>query len=168
MAAKPTVAIVGRPNVGKSTLFNRLLGGRKAIVADQPGTTRDRHFGNGEWGGRAFWVVDTGGLGPGSQDSIDRAIRQQVEIALHEADVVVFVVDGKEGLSPIDREIAAKLRKSSRPVILAVNKLDDLPRTAAHFEFYQLGFGDPILVSAQVGKGSGDLPPEVAALRFGP
>jgi GTPase len=157
MPAKPTVAIVGRPNVGKSTLFNRLLGGRKAIVADEPGTTRDRHFGNGEWGGRHFWVVDTGGLVPGSQESIDRAIREQVEIALTESDVVVFVVDGKEGLSPIDREIAARLRKSDRPILLAVNKLDDLPRTTAHFDFYQLGFGEPLLVSAQVGKGSGDL-----------
>jgi len=157
MPSKPTVAIVGRPNVGKSTLFNRLLGGRKAIVADEPGTTRDRHFGDGEWGGRHFWVVDTGGLMPGSQQSLDRAIRQQVDIALSESDVVIFVVDGKEGLSPVDREIAAKLRKSSRPVILAVNKLDDLPRTTAHFDFYQLGFGDPQLVSAQVGKGSGDL-----------
>lgn len=157
MASKPTVAIVGRPNVGKSTLFNRLIGGRKAIVADQPGTTRDRHFGDGEWGGRNFWMVDTGGLVPGSQDSLDRAIRQQVDLALDESDVVVFVVDGKEGLSPVDREIGAKLRKSGRPVILAINKLDDLPRTTAHFEFFQLGFDDPILVSAQVGKGSGDL-----------
>ena len=157
LTAKPTVAIVGRPNVGKSTLFNRLLGGRKAIVADEPGTTRDRHFGSGDWGGRSFWVVDTGGLIPGSGDSIDRAIREQVDIALAESDVVVFVVDGKEGMSPVDREIAAKLRKSGRPVILAVNKLDDLPRTTAHFDFYQLGFGDPVQVSAQVGKGSGDL-----------
>ncbi len=157
MASKPTVAIVGRPNVGKSTLFNRLLGGRRAIVADQPGTTRDRHFGDGEWGGRNFWVVDTGGLVPSSQASIDRAIREQVDIALNEADVILFVVDGKEGLSPVDREIAAKLRKSGRPVILAINKLDDLPRTTTQYEFYQLGFDDPILVSAQVGKGSGDL-----------
>ncbi|MEO8294088.1 MAG: ribosome biogenesis GTPase Der [Gemmatimonadota bacterium] len=157
MASKPTVAIVGRPNVGKSTLFNRLLGGRKAIVADQPGTTRDRHFGDGEWAGRNYWMVDTGGLVPGSHDSLDREIRKQVEMALAEADVIIFVVDGKEGLNPVDREIAAKLRKSNRPVILAVNKLDDLPRTTAHLEFFQLGFGDPILVSAQVGKGSGDL-----------
>lgn len=157
MASKPTVAIVGRPNVGKSTLFNRLIGGRKAIVADQPGTTRDRHFGDGEWGGRNFWLVDTGGLVPGSQDSLDRAIREQVDMALAEADVVIFLVDGKEGLSPADREIGSKLRKSGRPVILAINKLDDLPRTTAHFEFFQLGFDDPILVSAQVGKGSGDL-----------
>lgn len=157
MPSKPTIAIVGRPNVGKSTLFNRLLGGRKAIVADQPGTTRDRHFGDGEWAGRNFWVVDTGGLVPGSSDSLDRAIRQQVDVALEESDVVVFLVDGKEGLSPVDREIAARLRRASRPVILAVNKLDDLPRTTAHFDFYELGLGEPVAVSAAVGKGSGDL-----------
>jgi GTP-binding protein len=161
--AKPTVAIVGRPNVGKSTLFNRLLGGRKAIVSDLPGTTRDRHFGDGEWAGRAFWVVDTGGLVPGSKDSLDRAIREQVELALTESDVVVFVVDGKEGLSPVDREIAANLRKSSRPVLLVVNKLDDLPRTTAQYDFYQLGLGEPMAVSAQVGKGSGDLLDAVVA-----
>lgn len=157
MPSKPTIAIVGRPNVGKSTLFNRLLGGRKAIVADQPGTTRDRHFGDGEWAGRQFWVVDTGGLVPGSEESLDRAIREQVDIALEESEVVVFLVDGKEGLSPADREIAARLRRASRPVILAVNKLDDLPRTTAHYDFYELGLGEPVAVSAAVGKGSGDL-----------
>lgn len=161
--SKPTVAIVGRPNVGKSTLFNRLLGGRKAIVSDEPGTTRDRHFGESEWAGRQFWMVDTGGLVPGSQDSMERAIRQQVEMALAEADVVIFLVDGKEGLSPVDGEIAAKLRKTSRPVVLAVNKLDDLPRTTAHYDFFQLGFGEPLCISAQVGKGSGDLLDAVVA-----
>ena len=110
--SKPTVAIVGRPNVGKSTLFNRILGGRPAIVSDRPGTTRDRHFGDAEWQGTRFWVVDTGGLVPESQDSMDRAIRQQVEFALDEADVVVFVVDGREGLNPVDRAIAERLRKA--------------------------------------------------------
>jgi GTP-binding protein len=157
MATKPTIALVGRPNVGKSTLFNRLLGGRKAIVSEHPGTTRDRHFGDGEWNGHQFWVVDTGGLVPGSQESLDRSIREQVEIALQESDVVVFLVDGKEGLSPADREIAARLRRAERPVILAVNKLDDLPRTTSHYDFYELGLGEPVPVSAQVGKGSGDL-----------
>ena len=163
MPGKPTVAIVGRPNVGKSTLFNRLLGGRKAIVSDQPGTTRDRHFGNGSWGGRDFWVIDTGGLVPGSHDSLDGAIRLQVELALADADVVLFVVDGPEGLTPIDREIAAQLRKLDRPVLLVVNKLDDLERATAQYQFYNLGLGDPIGVSAQVGKGSGDLLDEVVA-----
>jgi GTPase len=155
--SKPTVAVVGRPNVGKSTLFNRILGGRPAIVSEQAGTTRDRHFGDAEWGGRRFWIVDTGGLVPGSTNSMDRAIRRQVELALDQADVVVFVVDGKEGLNPVDAEIAAQLRRSGRPVLLVVNKLDELPRTTAHLAFFQLGLGDPLPVSASVGKSSGDL-----------
>jgi GTP-binding protein len=155
--SKPTVAIVGRPNVGKSTLFNRILGGRPAIVSDRPGTTRDRHFGDAEWQGRHFWVVDTGGLVPESQDSMDRAIRQQVEFALEESDVVVFVVDGREGVNPVDRAIAERLRKSGRPVLLAVNKLDNLEQSTEQYLFYPLGFGEPLGVSAAVGKGSGDL-----------
>lgn len=155
--SKPTVAIVGRPNVGKSTLFNRILGGRPAIVSDRPGTTRDRHFGDAEWQGRHFWVVDTGGLVPESDDSMDRAIRQQVEFALTESDVVVFVVDGRDGLNPVDQAIAGRLRTAQRPVVLAVNKLDDLERSTAQYDFYQLGFGDPMGVSAAIGKGSGDL-----------
>ena len=154
---KPTVAIVGRSNVGKSTLFNRIVGGRRAIVSELPGTTRDRHFGDAEWQGRSFWVVDTGGLVPGSEESMDRAIRQQVEFALEEADVVVFVVDGREGLNPVDAAIAERLRTARRPVVLAVNKLDDLERSTAQYDFYRLGFGDPYGVSAAVGKGSGDL-----------
>ena len=162
--SKPTVALVGRPNVGKSTLFNRILGGRRAIVSDQPGTTRDRHFGDAEWNGRKFWVVDTGGLVPESDDSMDRAIRRQVEFALAESDVIVFVVDGREGVSPVDQAVAAKLRKSGRPVVLAVNKLDDLERSTAQYAFYELGFGDPLGVSAAVGKGSGDLLDAVVGL----
>jgi GTPase len=155
--SKPTVAIVGRPNVGKSTLFNRILGGRPAIVSERPGTTRDRHFGDAEWQGRRFWVVDTGGLVPGSHDSMDRAIRQQVEFALDEADVVLFVVDGREGINPVDQAIAERLRKSARPVLVAVNKLDNLEHSTEQYAFYSLGFGDPAGVSAAVGKGSGDL-----------
>jgi GTPase len=155
--SKPTVAIVGRPNVGKSTLFNRILGGRPAIVSDRPGTTRDRHFGDADWQGRRFWVVDTGGLVPESPDSMDRAIRQQVEFALAESDVILFLVDGREGVTPLDQQIAQRLRRAGRPVLLAVNKLDDLERSTAHFDFFELGFGDPIGVSAAVGKGSGDL-----------
>ncbi len=154
---KPTVAIVGRPNVGKSTLFNRIIGGRPAIVSDRPGTTRDRHFGDAEWQGRQFWLVDTGGLVPESADSMERAIRQQVEFALTESDVVVFVVDGRDGLNPVDKAIAERLRKAQRPVVLAVNKLDDLERSTAQYDFHQLGFGDPLGVSAAIGKGSGDL-----------
>jgi GTP-binding protein len=134
--SKPTVAIIGRPNVGKSTLFNRILGGRDAIVSEEAGTTRDRHFGDAEWAGRSFWLVDTGGLVPGSTDRMDVAVREQVEMALSEADLVVFVVDGQTGLNPVDREIASQLRRSGRPVLLAVNKLDNLPNTTAHFEFH--------------------------------
>ena len=155
--SKPTVAIVGRPNVGKSTLFNRILGGRPAIVSESPGTTRDRHFGDADWQGRRFWVVDTGGLIPDSEDSMDRAIRRQVEFALAEADVILFVVDGREGLNPVDSAIAERLRKAGRPVVLAVNKLDNLERSTEQYAFYSLGFGDPQGVSAAVGKGSGDL-----------
>ena len=162
--SKPTVAIVGRPNVGKSTLFNRIVGGRRAIVSDQPGTTRDRHFAGAEWNGRKFWVVDTGGLVPESDDSMDRAIRRQVDFALEEADVIVLVVDGREGVSPVDQAVAARLRKSGRPVVLAVNKLDDLERSTAHYAFYELGFGEPLGVSAAVGKGSGDLLDAMVAL----
>ena len=154
---KPTVAIVGRPNVGKSTLFNRIVGGRPAIVSERPGTTRDRHFGDAEWGGRAFWLVDTGGLVPDSNDSMDRAIRQQVDFALAESDLILFLVDGREGVTPLDRAIADRLRKAGRQVLLAVNKLDDLERSTAQFDFYELGFGEPHGVSAGVGKGSGDL-----------
>jgi len=153
----PTVAVVGRPNVGKSTLFNRLIGGRKAIVSDQAGTTRDRHFGKAEWGGRRFWLVDTGGLMPDSSNSMDRAIRRQVELAVEQSDLVVLLVDGKEGFNPVDAEIASQLRRAKRPVLVAVNKLDDLPDTTGHMAFYQLGLGDPIPLSAAVGKASGDL-----------
>ena len=155
--SKPTVAIVGRPNVGKSTLFNRILGGRPAIVSERPGTTRDRHFGDAEWQGRRFWLVDTGGLVPDSDDSLDRAIGRQVEFAVAEADVIIFVVDGREGPNPVDRSIADRLRKAGRPVVLAVNKLDNLERSTEQYDFYQLGFGEPQGVSAAVGKGSGDL-----------
>jgi GTPase len=155
--SKPTVAIVGRPNVGKSTLFNRILGGRRAIVSERPGTTRDRHFGDAEWQGRRFWLVDTGGLIPDSEDSMDRAIRRQVEFALAEADVILFLVDGREGLNPVDHAIADRLRKTDLPVLLAVNKLDNLEQSTEQYAFYALGFGDPLGVSAAVGKGSGDL-----------
>ena len=155
--SRPTVAIVGRPNVGKSTLFNRILGGRAAIVSEHAGTTRDRHFGEAEWTGRHFWLVDTGGLVPDSHEAMDKAIRRQVEAALAEADLILFLVDGREGLHPVDQAVAERLRRAGRPVLVAVNKLDQLPATTAQHEFHALGFGDPIPVSASVGKGSGDL-----------
>ncbi len=155
--SKPTVAIVGRPNVGKSTLFNRLVGGRTAIVADQAGTTRDRHFGDADWNGRGFWVVDTGGLVPDSHDTMDRAIRRQVEVAIEEADLIVFVVDAKAGLHPLDEAIAPYLRRCKRPVLLVANKVDALPKFENKHELYSLGLGESVAVSAAVGKGSGDL-----------
>ncbi|HET9150439.1 MAG TPA: ribosome biogenesis GTPase Der [Gemmatimonadales bacterium] len=162
--SKPTVAIVGRPNVGKSTLFNRIIGGRRAIVSERPGTTRDRHFGDAEWGGRRFWLVDTGGLVPGSDEAMDRAIARQVEFALDEADVIVFLTDGREGVHPIDHAVAERLRKSGRPVVLAVNKLDNLERATEQYDFYRLGFGEPLGVSAAAGKGSGDVLDAMVAL----
>lgn len=156
--SQPTVAIVGRPNVGKSTLFNRLVGGRKAIVSAVPGTTRDRHFGVVEWGGRSFWLVDTGGLVPDSDDAMDQAIRRQVDFAIAEADLILLVVDGKGGPHPIDSAIADRLRPVGRPLLLAVNKLDDhLRHGNDHLVFYELGAGDPLPVSAAVGSQTGDL-----------
>jgi len=167
----PTIAIIGRPNVGKSTLFNRIIGRRQAIVDAQPGVTRDRHFAPAEWNGRRFWLVDTGGLVPGSTDPMNRAIRSQVEQAVAESDVLVFLVDVQAGVHPGDLEIAQYLRKVERPVLLVVNKCDDLPNETRHLSFYELGVGEPFPVSASVGKNSGDLldklvtllPPEGAA-----
>jgi GTP-binding protein len=154
---KATVAVVGRPNVGKSTLFNRILGGRPAIVSEHAGTTRDRHFGETEWGGRRFWLVDTGGLVPESTESMDRAIRRQVEIALAEADLILFVVDAKDGVHPVDQAIAEKLRRAGRPVVLVANKVESAADELAAHDFNALGFGEPVMVSAAVGTRSGDL-----------
>src|SRR5437763_6920139 len=153
----PTVAIIGRPNVGKSTLFNRLIGGREAIVDARPGVTRDRHFGATEWNGRRFWLVDTGGMVPDAPDALNRAIRTQVEAAVAECAVVLFLVDVEAGGQPADLEIARYLRKARRPVILVANKADQLPNDTRHLAFYELGLGDPFPVSAAVGKSSGDL-----------
>ncbi len=157
MSGTPTVAIIGRPNVGKSTLFNRLLGRREAIVDARPGVTRDRHFGSGDWNGRRFWLVDTGGLVPGSRDPMNRAIRAQVEAAIAESDVLLFLVDVEAGVHPADLEIAVTLRQARRPVLLVANKADRLPDDTRHLDFYQLGLGDPFPVSAAVGKSTGDL-----------
>jgi GTP-binding protein len=164
MKGAPTVAIIGRTNVGKSTLFNRIIGRREAIVDAQPGVTRDRHFGAAEWNGRRFWLVDTGGLVPGSTDPLNRAIRAQVEQAVAESDVIVFLVDALDGVHPTDLEIAQYLRKVRRPVLLVVNKCDDLPDGTRHLTFYGLGLGDPFPVSAAVGKNSGDLLDRVVSL----
>src|SRR5437773_2395858 len=164
MSGAPTVAIIGRPNVGKSTLFNRLIGGRDAIVDARPGVTRDRHFGAAEWNGRRFWLVDTGGMVPGAQDQLNRAIRTQVEAAVAASDVVLFLVDVEAGVHPADLEIAQYLRKARRPAILVANKADQLPKDTRHLAFYELGLGDPFPVSAAVGKSSGDLLDRVVEL----
>src|SRR6266404_3347981 len=141
----------GRPNVGKSTLFNRFIGGRDAIVDARPGVTRDRHFGAAEWNGRRFWLVDTGGMVPGAHDQLNRAIRAQVEAAVAASDVVLFLVDVEAGLHPADLEIAQYLRAARRPVILVANKADQLPQDTRHLAFYEIGLGDPFPVSAAVG-----------------
>ena len=159
----PTVAIVGRPNVGKSTLFNRIIGRREAIVDARPGVTRDRNFAAAEWNGRHFWLVDTGGL-VRAGDPLNRAIRGQVEAAIAEGDVVLFVVDVIEGVTPADAEIAQDLRRAGRPVLLVANKADQLPDDHRHLVFYELGLGDPLPVSAAIGKSSGDLLDRVAAM----
>jgi GTP-binding protein len=157
VSGAPTVAIIGRPNVGKSTLFNRLIGRREAIVDARPGVTRDRNFAAADWNGRRFWLVDTGGLVPGAADALNRAIRTQVEAAVAESDVLLFVVDVDEGVHPADLEIAQYLRGVHRPVLLVANKADRLPEDQRHLAFYELGLGDPFPVSAAIGKSTGDL-----------
>jgi GTP-binding protein len=157
MGRKPLVALVGRPNVGKSTLFNRLIGERRAIIQDQPGTTRDRNYGDSEWGGREFLVVDTGGLLLGDEDHFAPRIRQQAQAAIDEADVIVFVVDTVEGLTAADRDVADILRQTRKPVILAANKAENEKRRMDAVEFYELGLGEPIPITAQHGTGTGDL-----------
>jgi len=164
MSGVPTVAIIGRPNVGKSTLFNRFIGGRDAIVDARPGVTRDRHFGAAEWNGRRFWLVDTGGMVPGANDQLNRAIRAQVEAAVAASDVVLFLVDVEEGVHPADLEIAQYVRTAHRPVILVANKADQLPKDTRHLAFYEVGLGDPFPVSAAIGKSSGDLLDRVVEL----
>ena len=160
----PVVAVVGRPNVGKSTFFNRVIGRRLAIVDDRPGVTRDRNFARAEWAGREFYMVDTGGMVEGSDVPMDRAIRAQAIAAIEQADVVLFVVDAREGVHPLDEMVAAVLRKSGKPIVLVANKLDNLPRDEARHDFWGLGLGEPMPVSAISGKGSGDLLDRVHSL----
>lgn len=159
--SKPMVAIVGRPNVGKSTLFNRLAGKRISIVEDTPGVTRDRVYAESEWVGRPFTMIDTGGIEPESADIIIKQMRRQAQIAIEMADVIVFIVDGKEGLTAADQEVATMLRKSKKPVVLVVNKIDNLKDEANMYEFYNLGIGDPNTISASQGLGLGDMLDEV-------
>ncbi|HEV2145857.1 MAG TPA: ribosome biogenesis GTPase Der [Longimicrobiaceae bacterium] len=162
----PVVAVVGRPNVGKSTFFNRILGQRLAIVEDHPGVTRDRNFARTEWNGRQFYLVDTGGMVENSDEPMDRLIRQQVLTAIDEADVVVQLVDGKAGPHPLDYEVAEYLRRTQRPALLVVNKVDNLgaPNALAHHEFWDVGLGEPQPVSSLSGKGSGDVLDAIVAL----
>ena len=169
--SKPIVAIVGRPNVGKSTLFNKLIGERRSIVEDTPGVTRDRIYGECEWNGRKMTLIDTGGIEPKTDDSILKSMRLQAEIAIESADVIVFMTDVHAGLVADDREIAVMLKKSNKPVVLCVNKCDKVGHPPyEYYEFYELGYDhDPIVLSSLHGTGSGDLldavvsylPPEI-------
>lgn len=158
---RAVVCIVGRPNVGKSTLFNRIVGKRIAITEDTPGVTRDRIYAEGEWLGKYFTVIDTGGLEPDSEEIIMTNIRRQVEIAIDTADVILFVVDGLQGLNPTDKEIGNILRRSGKKVVLACNKIDTPKTPQEIYEFYELGLGEPIAVSAEQGLGIGDLLDEI-------
>jgi GTPase len=162
----PIVAVVGRPNVGKSTFFNRVLGERIAIVEDRPGVTRDRNFAATDWAGRGFYLVDTGGMVENSDVPMDRLIRQQVLTAIDEADVVVHLVDGKAGPHPLDYAVAEYLRRTNRPTLLLVNKVDNLgsDKATEHHEFWDLGIGEPHPVSSISGKGTGDVLDLVVAL----
>ena len=155
-AALHVVAIVGRPNVGKSALFNRILGRRQAIVADRPGVTRDRIIAEAEWSGRQFLLIDTGGMDPFDTDELRQDVFRQAETAMEEANVICFVVDGQEGIHPLDEEVAARLRKTSKPVLLVVNKAESPTVEAEHYMFYALGLGDPIAISAMHGNNTGD------------
>src|SRR5207249_6092717 len=166
---KPLVAIVGRPNVGKSTFFNRMLGEGIAIVEDLPGTTRDRLYGDTDWNGREFTLIDTGGLEFGSgipvgqvglngqPGDIMKNVRSQAELAIEEADVIVFMVDARSGITAADEEVAELLRRTRKPVILAANKADSAARRQDAVEFYTLGLGEPITISSLQGTGTGDL-----------
>ncbi len=157
----PVVAIVGRPNVGKSTIFNRLVGERIAIVEDKPGVTRDRLYGKGEWLNRPFHVIDTGGIEIGDTDEILTQMRLQAELAIDEADVIILVVDSRTGVTEADQEVARMLNRTKKPIVLAVNKVDNPEMRNEIYEFYQLGVGDPFPVSGAHGLGLGDLLDEV-------
>jgi GTP-binding protein len=163
VSTTPVVALVGRPNVGKSALFNRIVGGHAAIVSEEAGTTRDRHFGRAEWNGRSFWIVDTGGLPENTHEAIDAEIRKQVLEAISEADLLAFVVDAQQGVHPNDAKVLDLLRASDKPWMVIANKVDD-PASTDFYEFYRLGAGEPAPVSATNGKGSGDMLDAMVAL----
>ncbi len=157
------VAIVGRPNVGKSTLFNRIIGERDAIVEEVSGVTRDRHYGKGEWCGTSFILIDTGGIVPQSDDVFEKAIREQAMLAIEEANSIIFVCDGRDGITPVDRDIASVLRSSKKSVILVVNKCDNVKQDAQMYEFHELGLGEPFAISAMNGRSTGDFLDAVTA-----
>lgn len=161
--AKPIVAIVGRANVGKSTLFNRLVGSRKAIVEDIPGVTRDRLYDNTDWLDREFIIIDTGGIRLDEKDSMAREIKMQAELAIEEADVIVFVVDGREGITTEDEEVADLLRKSDKPIVLIANKIENFGKQMEYYDFYSLGLGDPIPISAMHGLNTDELMDAIVA-----
>ena len=163
---KPVIALVGRPNVGKSTLFNRLTRSRDALVADLPGLTRDRHYGEGRMGERPFLVIDTGGFEPVAKEGIMHEMAKQTKQAVAEADVVIFIVDGRQGLTPHDKTITDFLRKSGRSVMLVVNKAEGMKYTSVTADFYELGLGDPYVISAAHGDGVMDLVEEALTLAF--
>ena len=154
--SEPIVAIVGRPNVGKSTLFNRLIGRREAIIDDMPGVTRDRNYAISDWNGQQFMLIDTGGYVPKSSNQIDEAVREQVNIAVEESDLIVFLVDARTGITTIDEHIAQILQRVSKNIILAVNKMDNENDMLELGQFYNLGIGEPIPLSAMTGKRTGD------------
>ncbi len=155
--ARPLVAIVGRPNVGKSTFFNKIAGRRIAIVEDTPGVTRDRVYADCEWQGRNFTLIDTGGIDPNSTDPLLRQMRYQAEIAIETCDAILFFVDGRQGLTPDDQTVADMLRKSKKPIMVVVNKIDSIAQASNAYEFYALGLGDPIAVSSVNMMNFGDL-----------
>lgn len=160
--AKPIVAIVGRPNVGKSTLFNKLIGKRLSIVEDTPGVTRDRIYADCEWNNKGFTLIDTGGIEPHSNDVILSQMRSQAQLAIQSADVIIFITDLKSGVTATDKDVAAMLQKSSKPIVLCVNKCDNVGKLPMeYYEFYNLGLGDPIAISAAHGHSTGDLLDEV-------
>jgi GTPase len=161
LMVKPVIAIVGRPNVGKSTIFNRIVGERISIVEDIPGVTRDRIYSSGEWLTHDFNVIDTGGIDIGDEPFLEQ-IRQQAEVAIDEADVIIFLTNGREGVTAADEEVAKILYKSKKPVVLAVNKIDNPEMREQVYDFYSLGFGEPIPVSGSHGLGLGDLLDEAA------
>ncbi|HZK34584.1 MAG TPA: ribosome biogenesis GTPase Der [Bacillota bacterium] len=155
--ANHIVAVVGRPNVGKSTLFNRIAGKRISIIDDTPGVTRDRIYADVEWLNHRFALIDTGGIEPGSKDKLLLQMKNQAQLAIESADVILFIVDGKEGITSADTDVANMLRKSDKPIVLVVNKLDSLAEEAALYEFYNLAIGDPIPISASHKRGLGDM-----------